>query len=420
MSGMMPGHGQRARAGFRRHRAGHRSDQNPAGLRLPPGIHNRAAAFADDAVIPFPRRRIDRLAHRAQQAQARKIVRVRPMIALANQRADGRGRRVENIDAILLHQAPPAVELRVIQRPFVHHRRRARRERTVNDVAVPGHPPNIGRAPIGVFVPQIEDPFHGGRHVRQVAAGGMQNPLWLPGSAGCVEHKQRMLTVERHGGAVLRFGPRQCRVQIVPPGIAARLHYQLGTGAPVNDHVAHSRALGQRFIHRGLQLHFLAATVAAVGRNHHSRAQVLNARLQRLRREPAEHHAMYDPQPRARQHGDGQLRDHRHIDDGAVARFISARLQHVREARHQSQQFLIADRALLARLALPQDRDLVLAVRSGMPVQTIVGDVGFRPHEPLRERRLPVQYLLPGFEPVNLAARDIAPEGFRILLRSPV
>ena len=46
-----------------------RRDENAAGLGLPPGVDDRAAAVADHAVIPLPRLGIDRLAHRAQQPQ---------------------------------------------------------------------------------------------------------------------------------------------------------------------------------------------------------------------------------------------------------------------------------------------------------------------------------------------------------------
>src|SRR3984957_7568301 len=48
------------RAGLERDGAGQRRDQNAAGLGLPPGIDDRAAAVADHAVIPFPGFRIDR------------------------------------------------------------------------------------------------------------------------------------------------------------------------------------------------------------------------------------------------------------------------------------------------------------------------------------------------------------------------
>ena len=50
--------------------AGKRGDQDAAGFGLPPGVDDRAAVVADDAMIPFPGFRIDRLADRAEQAQA--------------------------------------------------------------------------------------------------------------------------------------------------------------------------------------------------------------------------------------------------------------------------------------------------------------------------------------------------------------
>src|SRR5690606_34789832 len=62
--------GLRRGTGLLRDRAGQRRDQDAAGLGLPPRVDDRAAAVADDAVIPLPRLGIDRLADRAEQAQA--------------------------------------------------------------------------------------------------------------------------------------------------------------------------------------------------------------------------------------------------------------------------------------------------------------------------------------------------------------
>src|SRR5947208_2159406 len=45
-----------------------RRDQDAAGLGLPPGVHDRAAAIADDAVIPLPGFGIDRLANGPEEA----------------------------------------------------------------------------------------------------------------------------------------------------------------------------------------------------------------------------------------------------------------------------------------------------------------------------------------------------------------
>ena len=63
MSGIMPGIGSVPDPGFAGTAPGIGAIMIAAGFRLPPRIHDRAAAFADHAVIPFPRRRIDRLAH---------------------------------------------------------------------------------------------------------------------------------------------------------------------------------------------------------------------------------------------------------------------------------------------------------------------------------------------------------------------
>src|SRR6185437_6416870 len=64
--------GARARLGIRHSRQ--RGNHDGAGLRLPPGVHDRTALGADGLVIPDPRFRIDRLADTAQQAQPRQIV----------------------------------------------------------------------------------------------------------------------------------------------------------------------------------------------------------------------------------------------------------------------------------------------------------------------------------------------------------
>src|SRR5262249_17504497 len=60
----------RRRARLQLGRAGQRRDQDAAGFGLPPGIDDRAAVLANHAIVPFPGFRIDRLADRAEQAQA--------------------------------------------------------------------------------------------------------------------------------------------------------------------------------------------------------------------------------------------------------------------------------------------------------------------------------------------------------------
>ena len=88
----MPGSGLVQLPGLVAMAPGQRAHHDAAGFGLPPGIDDRAAAAADLAVVPHPGLGIDPLAHGAQQAQARQIVLVDPVVAPLDEGAD-RGRR---------------------------------------------------------------------------------------------------------------------------------------------------------------------------------------------------------------------------------------------------------------------------------------------------------------------------------------
>ncbi len=153
----------------------------PVSVCHPPGIDDDDIAPADDAVVPIPRLR-DLLARRQSREGegSERSWALGRQIALSELARESRwGMCGENADTILLDDAPPAVELREIGSAFVHHAGRAGGEWSIDDVAVAGDPADIGRAPIGVFFLEIEDPFHGGGDVREIAAGGVQNPFGL-------------------------------------------------------------------------------------------------------------------------------------------------------------------------------------------------------------------------------------------------
>src|SRR6185295_12340507 len=59
--GLDPGERHSRRARLERGQAGERCDEDAAGLRLPPGINDRAALLADDLPVPDPGLRVDRL-----------------------------------------------------------------------------------------------------------------------------------------------------------------------------------------------------------------------------------------------------------------------------------------------------------------------------------------------------------------------
>src|SRR5262245_34648957 len=66
--GLDAGEGNGRGTGLRRRDTGQRGDHDPACFRLPPRVHDGAAATADVLLIPDPRFRIYRFAHRADDA----------------------------------------------------------------------------------------------------------------------------------------------------------------------------------------------------------------------------------------------------------------------------------------------------------------------------------------------------------------
>src|SRR5206468_4941316 len=79
--GVDAGERQRRGAGLERGEAGQRRDQDVARLGLPPRVPHRAAPAAADLPVPDPGLRVDRLADRAEEPQAREIATLRVLLA---------------------------------------------------------------------------------------------------------------------------------------------------------------------------------------------------------------------------------------------------------------------------------------------------------------------------------------------------
>src|SRR5258705_5934268 len=79
-------------------------------------------------------------------------------------------------------------------------------------------------------------------------------------------------------------------------------------------------------------------------------------------------------------------------------------------------QLLIGEGPLFARLALPDDRGLILPPGLQMTIQAIVCDVDFTAAEPLCMRRFPFQHVVPSFKPVQFLGHS-SPENFRRIVR---
>ena len=404
------------RAGLEPRRARQRGDQNPAGLGLPPGVDDRATAFADHAVVPLPRLRIDRLADGAEQPQRLARGLLHRLVAGLHQRPD-RGRRgVDDVDLVLVANLPEAGHARIVRHALENHRGGAVRERSIDDVAVPGDPADVGGAPVDVAVVVVEDVLVRHRHVDVVAAGRVQHAFRLPGRARGVEDEQRVLRVH----VLARTLRGHDLGGLVVPDVAHRIHVDLAAGAANDDHVIDAADLGDGGIGIGLERHFATAAHAFIRRDDDLGLAVLDAPGERVGREAAEHHRVDGADARASEHGVDGLRDHRQVDGDAIALHDVAVAQDVGEAADLVVQLLIGDVLRLCRVvALPDDRDLAGARRQ-MAVDAVVGGVGDAVLEPfdrdvagtegrvldLGRRPIPMDALgLLGPEPVRVLER---------------
>ena len=293
------------RAGLELDRSGQRRDKNAASLGLPPRVDDRAAALADDPVIPLPSFGIDRLADRAEQAQRRAACLLHRLLARAHQRAD-RGRSgIEDVDLMLVDDFPEAAHRRIVRDAFEHQGRRAVGERAVDDVAVARDPTDVGGAPVDVALVIVEDILVGHRGKDEISAGGVDDALGRAGRAGGVEDEQRILGVHRLGRAMRGhrlFGFVQPDVAPVSPADGA-------SRAPDDDYCLDAAGLLGGGIGVGLQRHLAPAAQAFIRGDDDFRLGARDAACERLGREAAEHDGMNRPDPRAGEHRIRRLRE---------------------------------------------------------------------------------------------------------------
>jgi hypothetical protein len=301
-----------------------------------------------------------------------------------------------------LDDVPEAVEAGRVGRALVHEGGGAIGERPVDDVAVPGDPPDVGGAPVGVFFLYVEEVLHGEARLEEIAGRRVHDALGLPRGAARVQDEERMLGVDGHG-LELR---RRRRHLLVPPHVAAGLHGHVLAGALQDHDLLHGRHALETAVDVDLQGDDGAAAIAAVGRDHHLGLRVVHAVAHRLRGEAPEDDAVGRAQARAGEHGHRRLRHHRHVDAHAVAGLDAQPLENVRELAHLDQELLVRENPHLARLPFPDDGGLVLPPGRHVPVEAALGEVQGAAHEPLRPGGVPLEDLVP------LLAPD---EGLRLL-----
>ena len=118
-----------------------------AGFCLPPCIYDGHIFFANNTVIPTPCLWINRLTHRAQQADGGQVMLFNRCVTLPHQGADCGWRGVKDIDLMPFAHIPKTTEIRIVGNTLKHKLSRAVEQRAINDIAMPCDPANIGRAP---------------------------------------------------------------------------------------------------------------------------------------------------------------------------------------------------------------------------------------------------------------------------------
>ena len=206
-------------------------------LGLPPGVDHRGLVAADVVPVPDVRLGVDRLTDRAQDAQRGEVELLRDVGAPLHEGPDRRRGAVEDRHPVLLDDLPPAALVRGVRRPLVHHRRRRVGQWAVDQVGVAGHPADVGRSPedVGLGFEVEARPVRVG-DPDDVAAGGVQDALGLPGAARGVHDVERMLGREE---LALVLG-RLPLDDLVPPDVPALGHRGVLAG-PADDQDVASR-----------------------------------------------------------------------------------------------------------------------------------------------------------------------------------
>ncbi len=390
-------------------------EDRPAGLGLPVVVDDRLADALGD---PARGRFVERFAGEEQQAQRREVVLAQQRGVLFLQHAD-RGRCGEHDrHAILLDDLPPDAAVGADRRALVEDRRHAGDQRAIDDVAVPDHPPDVARGEKGLALVAAVDQLHGRGECDRVAAGVALHALGLAGGAAGVEDVARLGALEPRAGHL-----------IVEVRVAQRRVVHVAAGNPghrcqpaVDEQHRGGRRLRQadRLVEQALVGHGLAAARARVRAHDHLRRRVVDACGEAHRGEPAEHHRVDRTDARARQHGEHRFRDHRHVDQHAIAAADAERAEHRRHAVHFAVQLAERVGRVLTGLGRDVDQGRGVAQFVEVPVDGVVAEVGAAADEPLRERRpRMVQHLGERHMPVD-ERRLLAPERRRISDRSLV
>ncbi len=274
-----------------------RADHDAARFRLPPGVHDRAFAFADVCFIPMPRFFVDRFTNAAEHAQRMQRIGEHMIDPMGHQAPDRSRCRVENAHCMLVHDLPKAPRIRKGGHALEHHLGGTRQRGAVGDVAVAGDPTHIGSAEEHIALLDLEHVTEAVVGIDHVATHGVHHALRLTRAAAGIQDEERVLGIHGFGGAI-RVDFLQL---IVQPHIAVLHHVYRPFHAFGHDHLFHALALLQGLIHHCFHGHLFGAAEHAIAAKHGHGFGIIDTIGQALRTETTEHHAVYGPDPRTRQ-----------------------------------------------------------------------------------------------------------------------
>ena len=334
--------------------------------------------MADVFVIPHPRFGIDRFADGTEHAERRHVVFRGKFIAEANQSADGGGRGVEGIHFELLDNLPETSSVGECRHAFEHQRRAAVAERTVNHIAVAGDPANVGGAEIDVAFVDVENVFVRERAPQQIAGGAVDDALGFTSRTGGVEDEEIIFGLHLFRRAFSGGFRHQIVIPHVPTGDdVARL-----VVAFHDDDLLDARRVRERGVSELLEREGFSGAERDVRGDEQFAFGIVDATRKGIRAESTKHDRVNRPDARAREHRDGSLGNHRHVNRDAVALGDAERLEDVGELADIIVQLGVRDVLhIFLGLALPDDGGLA-ADGFEMAIKAVHRDVEFAVLEP--------------------------------------
>ena len=258
----------------------------PAGLGLPPVVNHRDAQLVGSPQIGVG---IQALAGLEQIAQRRQIVAadVQTVGVLLADGANRGGRAEQHLDAVLGSHPPERTRIGGADRlAFIEHGGGTGQQRSVHDVGVADHPPDVGGRPEHIAGGDVVDVAHRPQQRHRMAAVVADDALGLPGGAGGVEDIERIGRRHRHR---IR---RRCPDHEVVPVHVAPCHQVAAVPVALDDHARIGLMLGQlqRVIEHRFVLDDAGRFDAARRGDDHRGSRIVDPGGQLVGRESAEHH----------------------------------------------------------------------------------------------------------------------------------